>query len=63
MECDLEFSISSSADTGSFKLVELPQDLYELICNSPDSSNPIKYLRFSLFTRIRRVFAGSLSKV
>lgn len=31
MECNLLFSTTPSADTGSFKLIELPPDLCKLV--------------------------------
>ncbi|KAK0453541.1 sister chromatid cohesion protein Dcc1 [Armillaria borealis] len=42
-ECDLYFSTSSSAESGSFKLIELPPDLCKLIESAVESSNPLRF--------------------
>ncbi|KAI0633715.1 sister chromatid cohesion protein Dcc1 [Trametes polyzona] len=39
-EFDLRFSSSSQADTASYKLLELPPDLYKAIENAPEGSQP-----------------------
>lgn len=40
-EQDLSFSTSAIADTGSFKLLELPPDLLKLIESSLETLNPL----------------------
>ncbi|KAG7449115.1 uncharacterized protein BT62DRAFT_979176 [Guyanagaster necrorhizus] len=42
-ECDLYFSTSSSTESGTFKLIELPSDLCKLIESAIESSNPPRF--------------------
>jgi sister chromatid cohesion protein DCC1 len=41
-EYDISFSSSSSAEGGSFKLLELPKDLSNLLDNAIQSANPLR---------------------
>lgn len=45
-EYDLSFSPSSSTDGGSYKLVELPPELCQIIENAIDSMNPLRCVIF-----------------
>lgn len=47
-ELDLRFASTSLADTGSYKLLELPPDLCKLIEGASDESNVPQYAERSL---------------
>jgi sister chromatid cohesion protein DCC1 len=41
-EYDIGFSSSSSTEGGSFKLLELPKDLLDLLDNAVHTANPLR---------------------